>query len=316
MYKVKIGIIGAGYIAEEHLKVIKEINNISVIGITSRTISKAKTLASKYGINNIYENYQSMIEESSLNGIMILVSAEKIFKITKELIPYKIPLFIEKPAGLNPEETKVLLSLSNQYQTINMVGYNRRFYSIFHKGLDLIEKMGGLIGIAVEGHERFWKIIAKEGFSERELENWIYVNSTHSIDLLRLFGGEVDEINTFKSSLIEKNGDQFVGSLKFNSGTIGTYTSHWFSPGGWSVKLYCKEATLEFKPLESGLWIDKDFQEHQILPDEVDLKFKPGFYNQMHAFNNLIINRELDWPGIDLNGTLKTMKIAQNFIDG
>ena len=73
MYKVKIGIIGAGYIAEEHLKVIKEINNISVIGITSRTISKAKTLASKYGINNIYENYQSMIEESSLNGIMILV---------------------------------------------------------------------------------------------------------------------------------------------------------------------------------------------------------------------------------------------------
>lgn len=315
MSKIKIGIIGAGYIAQEHLKVIKKINNFSVMGITSRTSSKAETLASKFDINNVYEDYQSMIDECSLDGIMILVSAEKIFKITKELIPYKIPLFIEKPAGLNPEETKILLSLSNEYQTINLVGYNRRFYSIFHKGLDLIAQMGGLIGIAAEGHERFWKI-PKEDFSEKELENWFYANSTHTIDLLRLFGGEVDQINTFKNSLIEKNGDQFVASFRFNSGTIGTYTSHWYSPGGWSVKLYCKEATLEFKPLESGLWIDKDFEQHQILPDEVDLKYKPGFYNQMLAFRNMIINRKLDWPGIDLNETLKTMKLAQNFIDG
>lgn len=315
MSEVKIGIIGAGYIAQEHLKVIKEIKNISVIGITSRTISKAKDLSNKYGINDVYKNYESMIEECSLDGIMILVSAEKIFKITKELIPCKIPLFIEKPAGLNPEETKILLSLSNEYKTINQVGYNRRFYSIFHKGLHLIDQIGGLIGIGVEGHERFWKI-PKEDFSQKELENWFYANSTHSIDLLRLFGGEIDQINTFKKSITEKNGDQFVGSFKFNSGTIGTYTSHWFSPGGWSVRLYCKEATLEFKPLESGVWIDKDFKEHQILPDEVDLKFKPGFYNQMLAFRNMIINGKLDSPGIDLNETLKTMKLAQNFIDG
>ena len=40
MYKLKVGIIGAGNIAEEHLKVLNNINDFSVFGIVSRTQKK------------------------------------------------------------------------------------------------------------------------------------------------------------------------------------------------------------------------------------------------------------------------------------
>ena len=44
MSKLRIGIIGAGDIAEKHLKVLKNINDFSVFGIVSRTKKKAKNL--------------------------------------------------------------------------------------------------------------------------------------------------------------------------------------------------------------------------------------------------------------------------------
>ncbi len=48
MYKLKIGIIGAGNIAEEHLKVLKSIDDFSIFGIVSRTQKKAKKLGKKF----------------------------------------------------------------------------------------------------------------------------------------------------------------------------------------------------------------------------------------------------------------------------
>ena len=38
----------------------------------------------------------------------------------------------------------------------NMIGLNRRFYSVFDQGMKIIRKHGKLLGILIEGHERFW----------------------------------------------------------------------------------------------------------------------------------------------------------------
>ena len=89
---------------------------------------------------------------------MILVSANQLYEVTRKIIPRQIPLFIEKPPGIVPGQTKSLAEMSNKYGTKNMVGFNRRYYSIFHKGIELINQNGGLLGVTVEGHERFWKV--------------------------------------------------------------------------------------------------------------------------------------------------------------
>ena len=102
-------------------------DGFSVVGITSRTLSKATDLADKYGIENVYNDIDLLITKCELDGIMVLVSADQIFNVAKKIIPTKIPLFIEKPAGLIPSETKSLTTLADKYGTANMVGYNRRY---------------------------------------------------------------------------------------------------------------------------------------------------------------------------------------------
>jgi predicted dehydrogenase len=313
--EIHMGIIGAGNIAREHLKVIQSLEDVRVSGISSRTVVKAQALANEYEIEQVYEGIDSLIEKCAPDALLVLVSADQIFGVTQELIQSQVPLFIEKPPGLNPEETRTLAKLAEKHSTKNMVGYNRRYYSIFHKGLEIINAHGGLLGVTVEGHERFWKIIER-GVPEMLRENWIYANSTHTIDLLRLFGGNVKRIHALKSTLKEKNGDQFVAALEFESGSLGTYTSHWFSPGGWSVRLYGDGVTVEYKPLEKGTWTDTDFSTHEILSDEVDEKYKPGFYRQMQAFVGLVTTGQLSWPGIDLESAIITMKLAQKCAHG
>lgn len=312
MSDIRLGVIGAGNIAREHLKVIQAMEGVRAVGVTSRTISKAEEMAKTFYVDNIYENIDSLIEKCSLDALMILVSASQTYEVTKKIIRTQIPLFVEKPPGLVPEQTKTLMEMANRNGTKNMVGYNRRYYSIFQKGIELINQNGSLLGVAVEGHERFWKIAGRNIPNEIQ-KNWIYGNSTHTIDLLRFFGGEIKSINSLSKSFKEKNGDQFVASMEFESGTLGTYTSHWFSPGGWTVTLYGESISVKFKPLEKGIWVDTDLNEYEIYSDEVDVKYKPGFYRQMESFIEMVRNGRLEPPGMNLENALKTMELAKVF---
>ena len=205
MSKIRIGIIGAGNIAEEHLKVLKNIKDFSLFGIVSRTQKKAKRLGKKFGIKKIFNSIDQMMKSNQLDGVLILVSANNSFKVTKKVIPYQVPFFLEKPPGLSSLETKKLYNLTRKHITKNMIGLNRRFYSVFHQGMKIIKKHGKLLGILIEGHERFW--LLKKKVKSLILKKWIFANSLHTIDLLLFFGGKVKSISKFKKSYKEKKGD-------------------------------------------------------------------------------------------------------------
>ena len=77
------------------------------------------------------------------------------------------------------------------------------------------------------------------------------------------------------------------------------------------VRLFGEGITVEFRPLEKGVWIDTTFKENEIEPDDVDLRYKPGFFMQMQAFSNMVRTGEINWPIMDLAESLTTMKLAQ-----
>ena len=158
-----------------------------------------------------------------------------------------------------------------------------------------------------------WRVRAGGKFPEAVLEQWIYANSTHTIDLLRFFGGEATQVQTITHRHTENKGDQFAAIMELECGAIGQYMAHWYSPGGWRVVLYGDGVTVEFKPLERGRWIDKNSVVHDIQPDEIDAKYKAGFYRQIEAFRRLVREGSYEWPVADLADSLKTMELAQKF---
>ena len=314
MSSFKLGIIGAGYIARKHLEVIKKINGLQAVSITSRTYSKAAKIAKDFNIQNVFKNINTLIKKSNPDALLILVSSENIFKITKKIIPYKIPFFVEKPPGLNFLEIKKLNFLAKKYKVINMVGFNRRFYSNFMTGINIIKKHGQLLGITIEGHEKYW--ITKNLINKKNKDSWIYSNSSHVIDLFRFFAGEIINSHSFVGRFMRKNGDQFSSIIKFNNGILGNFIANWYSPSGWSVCLHGEKIMVQFKPLEKGIWIDKKFVKHIIKNNEKDKKYKPGFYNQMLAFQKMLKTKKINWPVQDLNSSLKTFSLIRSISNG
>jgi predicted dehydrogenase len=313
MSEIRLGVVGVGPISVEHIKVVEAICGMRVTGITSRRFNKALEFTKKINSEiRVYETVKDLVSRGRVDGLLILVSCPEMYSVVKECCRFGIPIFLEKPPGLSLRETEDLAKEADKYSVKNMVGFNRRFYSIFRKGVEIIKSHGDIRGVMIEGHERFWKVIPQ--VDQRLRENWLFANSTHTIDLIRFFGGNVERFFPLSRGRHEKYGDQFQASFEFDSGAIGSYVSHWYSPGGWSVRLFGDGVTVEYKPLEVGKWVDSDFQEHEILPDKQDSEFKPGFFLQMKAYKRLVKEGVLDWPGQDLSQIIKTMELANQLI--
>ena len=138
--KINIVIVGAGNIANSHLEVMSSIKLVNLFGICSRTYAKANNLKKKYDINHASSDYYAFIKNNinNIDGIMVLVSVDQMYLVSKKLIPLGKPIFIEKPPALSHLKIKALSEISIKYKTPNMIGMNRRFYSIFEKGKKII----------------------------------------------------------------------------------------------------------------------------------------------------------------------------------
>lgn len=308
--RVRLGVVGAGNIAVKHLEALQGMAGASVVGIASRTRAKAEALATRFAIPCVADDLEGLLREARPDGLLILVSAANIGVVTRQAMACGLPLFIEKPAGLTPAESVELARLAGERGVRSMVGYNRRYYSVFHQGLEVIRRHGPLLGLLIEGHERIDAVRAAGRHPQAVLDGWIYANATHTIDLLRFFGGEVDEMHCLAHRRREPFGDQFAAIMNFDSGALGEYSAHWLSPGGWRVMLSGQGVTVEFKPLEAGVWIDAKGQRHEIAPSEEDRRCKPGFHGQMAAFCRLVRGEDPGWPAQDLAAAHRTMLLA------
>src|SRR3989338_8047376 len=98
--KIRTGFIGCGAIAELHLQAIRATGLMEVVGVTSRSKDHREEFAHKHGIEFCTDDIDSLVKEARPDALMVLVSVDQIYPVTKTVIPFGLPLFIEKPAGV------------------------------------------------------------------------------------------------------------------------------------------------------------------------------------------------------------------------
>jgi len=315
---IRLGLVGAGLIARQHLLAAAQNPGVQVVGMTSRTRAKAEALAAEFGIAVVAESVEDMIAQAQPDALMVLVSPDAMAPVALRCLDLGLPLFLEKPVGLSGAEAETLARAAERRGVPNMVGYNRRHYSVFRKGLARVLERGRLLAVHIEGSERMAVARATGRFSEATLRGWLFANATHTVDLLRYFGGEPEVVHALCASLHEPLGDQFAACLRFPGGVLGSYTANWHSPGGWGVVLKGEGVTAEFRPLETCRLAYADGTSEVIEPDEAEAQgsgVKPGFPGQLAAFAQLVRTGHLEPPSQDLAGALRTMRLAERLAD-
>ena len=215
--------------------------------------------------------------------------------MVKNILPFKIPLLIEKPPCLSLQELKSLVKISKKYQTNNMIALNRRYYSHFIDFFKIL-KNKKIDSIYIEGHENIWKI----KHSKFIINKWLFANSIHTLDLLFYFTSSTPKKITLTNIKNQKYLN-FNCSILFKNNIFCNYVSNWNNYGRWSVTINAGDEKYLFKPLESGVKIKRNGSVINLKTSNFDKKYKPGFYNQINAFVNLIKNKRNQWPDANLS---------------
>jgi predicted dehydrogenase len=292
---ISLAIVGTGAIALQHIKAIEWLNqnrgmDIQVIAAMNRSEESNRKANEQLNITNTYTNIDTMIKNETLDGILVLVTAANIYSVVSQLIPYRIPLLIEKPPGLSVLEASRLAELALEYETKVMVGFNRRFYSVVMKANQFIAEQGGLLGMRMDGFERYRHYRENLKVSQEWLDALFFGNTIHCIDLIRHYTGNVINVEVFHNSLsVEPYNHRYTALIVSDRQVPITFQSYWHSLGNWSYELYFSDGKIHFVNLEEAFVYQRGKPTIQLIPDQEDVDVKAGFVSQMAHFIEVVI---------------------------
>ena len=136
MSKVKIAVIGIGYLGEFHAQKYISNKNTDLIGIVDTDKQRSKEISNKIGVKS-YNDYKSIIDQ--VDAVSIVVPTNLHYEIAKFFINNKKHVLIEKPFASNTAEARKLKKISEKNKTILQVGHLERFNKAFVELKDKIK---------------------------------------------------------------------------------------------------------------------------------------------------------------------------------
>ncbi|MEM4006743.1 MAG: Gfo/Idh/MocA family oxidoreductase [Nitrososphaerota archaeon] len=153
--KVRIGLVGCGVISYAHMNAYTQIPQAEVIAVCDVVESLANTLAKRYGVKEIYTDYEKMLSKEDIDVIDICVPTflHKDF-IVRALEAGK-HVFCEKPIATNLREADEVIESQKKFRKYVLIGHSNRYLPIVIRSREVIQQ--GLLGevLIVRASHRF-----------------------------------------------------------------------------------------------------------------------------------------------------------------
>ncbi|MCE5300054.1 MAG: Gfo/Idh/MocA family oxidoreductase [Spirochaetia bacterium] len=250
MKKLRVGVIGAGKIAERlHLPGYKDTPAAEVVAICDVIKSKADALAKQFNIPAVYTDYKKMIKEAGIDAVSVCLPNYLHAPVTIFAAQNKKHILVEKPMGLSVKEMKLMIKTAKANKVMLMVEQTHRFDPAHEVLKDVVDS--GIIGKIVSirgklGHSgpEYWSDNSPWYFEEKKSGGGCTTDvGIHILDVIRFITGkEIESVTGFMANLVKKKfilEDNVEAALKFTDGSIGVYEASWTnSPYEVVVQLY------------------------------------------------------------------------------
>src|SRR5262245_14433353 len=94
----KVAFIGAGYMAEEHMRAFASLPDVSIAGIFSRTSAKAEKLAETHA-TKVFNSVEELYQETQADLVVVTVVELSMAEVASACFAYRWTVLLEKPAG-------------------------------------------------------------------------------------------------------------------------------------------------------------------------------------------------------------------------
>ena len=277
---IRVGMIGAGSMAPEHIKAFNDIEGVEVVGIQNRTRANAEKVASETGVPHVADTIAELFNVCAPDLVIVAVYEPAIESVITECLNYPWSILMEKPVGMNFAEAENIRSAALTADRTVWVGLNRRTMSSTKAALESLSEVEGARYIYVQDQQSLDGARAL-GHIDSVVENWMYANSIHLIDYLLTFGrGKVQHVQRIAPWNPENPG-VVLAKIEFDSGDTGIYEGVWHGPGPWACTVTTSNIRWELRPLEHAKYqLAGERVLHDVEVANWDSDFKPGFRSQ------------------------------------
>ncbi|MBK7852023.1 MAG: Gfo/Idh/MocA family oxidoreductase [Bacteroidetes bacterium] len=125
---LKIGVIGAGHLGKIHLRLLKEIQSVELIGFYDHSPEHSQAVSSELGIR-AFSSAEELIDQADAIDIVTPTLAH--FEYAVKALRKSKHIFIEKPVTHTVNEGKKLVALVHEAGVKAQVGHVERFNPAF-----------------------------------------------------------------------------------------------------------------------------------------------------------------------------------------
>lgn len=195
MNKIKVGIIGTGFIGPAHVEALRRLGYIEIAALSDINDEVARAKAESLNIPVSYGDYKEMLKDPDIKAVHICTPNSYHYGMAKEALQAGKHVLCEKPLTMNTVEAKELIELAGEKKLANAVHFNVRFYPIIHEARAMIES--GELG----------QIFAVNGSYQQD---WLFKETDYSWRLEPKFSGD--------SRAVADIGSHWLDSVEFMTG--------------------------------------------------------------------------------------------------
>jgi len=290
MKTIKIGIIGAGYIAGVHAGVLASDERVELTAVHDAVPRAAEKLAGAHNATAV-ESPLEVLERS--DAVYITTPNTQHVSLATAAIEAGKHVFCEKPLATSIDDARTVFEKASDASKVFQVGHNRRFAPVYAT----LKRMLSETYTPHSAHVKMnrGELLKPEWTGDPQVTGgFLYETPIHMFDMMRFLFGEVESLHAIGSTHEYKEVDDFSVLLKFKSGMHATLATaadaSWLFPFE-RVEVFCHHATLVTREMESltcSSNLEGHFTEqtmHQLPREE-----RWGYLQEDRAFIDAIVN--------------------------
>ena len=112
--QLRIGIVGAGWIAEKAAITLNGLTECEAYAIASRSIGKAEAFAEKWEMKKAYGSYAELISNPDVDLVYVATPHSHHYEVTREALLADKPCLVEKAFMANHRQAKEIVDLARE----------------------------------------------------------------------------------------------------------------------------------------------------------------------------------------------------------
>ncbi len=272
---LKFGIIGCGLIGQKRAQAIYQLKNkAELVACTDINLERAKNLANKYKNVAIYESWQLLIKDQSIDAVFISTLHDSLSEISYHSLLAGKNVFVEKPAAKSAKELLPVIKLAKDTSCKIRVGFNHRYHRAFQKAKKILSEnsFGELMFIRARyghgarlGYEKEWRADPKLSGGGELIDQ-----GPHLIDLSRwIFGKSLEyssgSLNSYFWEMpVEDNAFLILKTKKSQVAFLHVSCTEWKNT--FSFEVYGKKGKLVIDGLGGSYGVER-LTHYKMLPE-------------------------------------------------